>query len=272
MSCYKIETLHFDEPMFKTIDAAYVLTLENSNRRKNYMNQLNKFKPCKTVHIQHNKGYKKCKKKLCGQNSIYDLIDAFRVVFKNAEKYKGNILILEDDFFFSNKIKKKDIDRIEDFINNNSFDLYSLGLLPAFSYPVSLYHLRIKLFGCAHAFIFSPDFRKRIINIFDKKFCINKHIDHFFNKFKVYSYFKPLCFQIFPKTENQLLWGKNYTGIDLIDNKSRNLLITFIRILNLHRNEQPGFNIFYILSILLPIIILYFFIYKIYKVYKVLYL
>ena len=159
MSCYKIETLHFDEPMFKTIDAAYVLTLENSNRRKNYMSQLNKFKPCKTVHIQHNKGYKKCKKKLCGQNSMYDLIDSVITAFKNAEKYKGNILIFEDDFFFSNKIKKKDIDRIENFINDKPFDLYGLGFMPMFSYPVSFYHIRVKFFGCAHAIIFSPNIR-----------------------------------------------------------------------------------------------------------------
>ena len=56
MNCYNLETLNYKDGLFDDfIEATYVLTMENSDRRKDYMYQLEQFKPSSVVHIFHNK-------------------------------------------------------------------------------------------------------------------------------------------------------------------------------------------------------------------------
>ena len=100
---YRYEMIESNEGMFDNyIDIVYILTMENSNRREKYMNQINTYTPHKKILIQHNKGFKKCKKQLYKQTSLYDLNDAFYHAFLNAKEnnYK-NIIIFEDDFFLT---------------------------------------------------------------------------------------------------------------------------------------------------------------------------
>ena len=54
MGCYRKETIHYKYGLFDNmIDAVYVLTMEDSTRRNDYMYQLEMFKPCSKVHIMH---------------------------------------------------------------------------------------------------------------------------------------------------------------------------------------------------------------------------
>ena len=62
-NCYRFERISQDKNLFN-VDATYILTMENSNRKKQFMEQINKFSIGKNIFIQYNKGYKKCKKKM----------------------------------------------------------------------------------------------------------------------------------------------------------------------------------------------------------------
>ena len=63
--CYRFETLQLSTGKFdKCVSACYVLTMEGSKRRSKYLYQLKTFKPFSKIIIVHNKGFKKCKKKM----------------------------------------------------------------------------------------------------------------------------------------------------------------------------------------------------------------
>ncbi len=62
---YRYEMIENEKGMFDNfIDMVYILTMEDSNRKDSYMNQINTYKPHKNILIQYNKGYKKSVKKL----------------------------------------------------------------------------------------------------------------------------------------------------------------------------------------------------------------
>ena len=100
--CYKMQKYKFKNGMFdRSCDCCYVLTMENSKRKKKYMRQLKIFHPHSLVKIQTNKGFKKCKKTLREQKTPFDILDAYYNVFLDAKKNNyDHILVFEDDFFF----------------------------------------------------------------------------------------------------------------------------------------------------------------------------
>ena len=259
--CYKLETIEYKNTLFKSIDASYVLTMENSKRRKQYMEQLEKYKPTKTVYIQHNKGYKKCKKNLCKNNSMYDLSDANINVMKHSLKYKGNIIIFEDDFFFSKDMVKKDIVRIESFIKNNKFDCYSLGCLPITSIYIKPFHLRIYKFGGAHAMILSYDIRKKILNDYNKNICNIIMMDAYYSKYNCFTYYKPICYQIFPVTKNQLMWGQTSTKHIKFNKFIGKTLVGLSKITGIDKRAEPTFSLLNLFSRIYPMVSIFIFIY-----------
>ena len=104
-ACYKFEKLNYDSGLLDTnVDVTYIIHLENSGRYDNIIKQLEKYKPTKTIYILLNKGFSKCNK--TGIESSYaDLTDCYLQIFKHAQKQNfGNILILEDDFIFNEKV------------------------------------------------------------------------------------------------------------------------------------------------------------------------
>ena len=116
--CYKLEDIEFEKGLLDDcIDATYIIHLEgNEERRDNIKTQLSLYQPTKKIHILNNKGFKKCKKELKEQTPRYDLIDCFIHIFEDAkEKKYNNILILEDDFIFSEEMKKQN--NVEEIIN-----------------------------------------------------------------------------------------------------------------------------------------------------------
>jgi hypothetical protein len=235
-SCYHFEKIYFNnsKDILLNIDATYIIHLENNGRLDSVMNQLNEFRPTKEVFILHNKGYKKCDKDGYINKPALDLIDAFLYIFKDAQQknYK-HVLVLEDDFIFSNRIKDKKVQQhIMNFINREKYDIYALGCIPALQKAYNN-NVSISLYGGAtHAMIYSRDCIDKTLQI-DRKSITDW--DGFTGQtFRKYMYNEPLCYQLFPETENQKYWGKNVVGI--------------IKLLKLDTQVEPGYSIAYIAS------------------------
>ena len=243
-SCYHFEKIEFNDSggggALLNIDATYVIHLENNGRLDSVRAQLNEFRPTKSVFILHNKGYKKCEKDGYINKPALDLVDAFLYIFKDAqEKDYKHVLILEDDFIFSNRIKDKKVQQnIMDFISNKNYDIYALGLLP-FGQYVYDNNTNISIFDCVgtHAIIYS---RKCINETLQKdRKSIQDWDAYTGSTYKKYMYNEPLCYQLFPETENYKYWGDNF----LI--KFRKYII---KLLKLDVQVEPGYSIAYVAS------------------------
>jgi hypothetical protein len=239
-SCYRFEKLVFDSnSAILNIDATYVIHLENNGRLNSVRRQLNEFRPTKEVFILHNKGYKKCKKEEYIDKPPLDLIDAFWHIFKDAQKkdYK-HILILEDDFIFNDKIKDKIVQQhIMNFVNNTKYDVYSLGLLPFLQSAYNNTTSICLLGGGMHSVIYSRECIDKVLQ--DDKRSIKDWDIYIATKFTKYMYNEPLCYQLFPETENQKHWG-NDIGV-----KTQKYAINKLK---LDVNVEPGYSTMYMVS------------------------
>ena len=257
MSCYKMIKLKLKKPNIglfdKYIDMCYILTMEDSSRTLQYIDQIKKYKIASNIIIQINKGYKKCNKKLYKQSSNHDLNDSYYNVYKHAKhnNYK-HILVLEDDFIFDKMILTdegaKAIESIGLFITNNIYDVYTIGPTIHISYPVSLKHHKCMLLTTSHSVIYSKHYINYFIDNYEKN-LITQSFDEYWNKLEIikYKYYKPFCYQLFYKTENSSSWPFSKFALYMST------------ILGLDRKPQPGFmitNIFFnILSFIIFIII-----------------
>jgi len=208
-NCYRTEILRFDSGLFDScIDMTYVVTMENSDRYDEFMEQLKIHKIASKVIVQYNKGYRNCKKKNVS-SSAYDLTDALRNIFTNALKnnYKS-VLVLEDDFFMDKtKYSSKDIDSICKFIRTKHPDVYNLGTIIHLSPPSFSSHPLALIYGMSHSIIYSERYMKHFIK--DAALGKIKHVDQYWNKYKFskYSYKYPIIFQTWPETTNMKDWG-----------------------------------------------------------------
>ena len=92
--CYYFELFKYDYGILDNfVDITYIITLEGNKRLENIYNQLSKIIPTKNIFIVHNKGYKKCHKKLFIYNSIYDIIDANMQILKHASNNNYNNIL-----------------------------------------------------------------------------------------------------------------------------------------------------------------------------------
>ena len=249
-NCYKFKHIKYEKGIFDSfIDATYILTLVGSDRIKNINKQLKYLIPTKNVFMVYNKGYKKCDKILYKQNSVYDIIDSNTNIFEHSLKKEfNNILILEDDFIFSEKLKNNNIiNEIKKFFysNENKAFYYNLGPIPKFFYPnINLFNNTYRGIYCilAHANIYN---KKCINEIFEN--INNKNIELSWDEYLIknynnYFYKYPLIYQTFPETENKQIWySEGY-----INSFLRLINDLRIKLLNLDKCPQPGFNILYI--------------------------
>jgi hypothetical protein len=239
-SCYHFEKIEYAKGLFdETVSATYIIHLEGNGRLAHIKDQLEKYQPTKTVYIVHNKGFKKCQKKLIEQISYQDLSDAFLQAFKHATTHNyGNILILEDDFIFSPEIQTpKTIHNINSFLIEKSEEefIYYLGCNPIFIVPYNYYTYYSLHSLSMHGIIYSKQTIRKKLDVQYKHWdvIISKNIS---NK---YLYYKPLCYQTYPDTENKLSWSEK-----------DNFLISYIKHgiihgLNLNNMPEPGFTILY---------------------------
>jgi hypothetical protein len=216
------------------------------------MEQLNYYKPSKTVYILFNKGFKNCKKNDIIKLPAQDITHAFLHVFKdaNVKKY-DSILILEDDFIFNEKIKISDKqENINSFLNKykNTNTVYYLGCIPYLQIPLfSKYHNRVLLSTGSHSIIYTKKSRELILddlkNLDDWDIYINLYAP-----VKRYIYYEAMCYQLFPETENSKTWGQT-NGYDIRSAKILNQLFKF---LHLDTKVEPGYSILYIFSKIIP--------------------
>jgi len=254
--CYTFEKNTYTSGLLDPcVDATYIIHLKDNGRLEHIREQLEQVQPTSTVYIAHNKGFKKCDKKLIEQASYQDLTDAFLQCFKHADSQGyNNILILEDDFIFSPDIKNiPDINSICQFVSSKEGDafIYYLGCIPVLIFPYDSSHYSSLKSLTYHSVIYSKKARSKITDFSDKHWdvIVEKNIG------SRYLYYKPLCYQLFPETENKKEWADKDSGIvTWIKN-------AFIKGLSLDKEAEWGFFIIYFLAklimVLLFIIILF---------------
>ena len=255
-NCYAFEKHNFNKgDLDEIIDATYVIHLKDNGRYESILEQLNYYQPTKLVYIIINKGFKKCSKSDFIKIPSDDLIDANLQVLKHSQKMNyNNILVLEDDFIFDPKIKeplhKKNL---INFLNNNTNNpyVYLLGCVPMLLIPYNYYHYKPFLSGGMHSVIYN---KKMIEIILSTKQTTISDWDEFgiWYNYK-YTYYTPLCYQLFPVTENSKSWGgRNNFIISYI----KQLGPIFLHSLNMDKSIEPGYSILYIFSKLLFVLII----------------
>ena len=274
--CYRFEHMKYinnnDIIFKKTIDATYVIHLEGNGRHESVIKQLNDYHLTNDVYILYNKGFKKCKKT---DNIIYpeyDLTDAFFQIFKHANKNNyENVLILEDDFILDSKIKN--INHINDINNflikkkDKSF-IYFLGCIPALSLPYIEIKNTYRVLSSLgmHSVIYSKKYRENLLRDYDKisKKDYMKDWDNINNLYSVnrFMYYTPICYQLFPETDNKKTWGAS----SKIEQFGTYIPRATIYIMGLDKNIQPGYSIIYSISKIIPILLLILFILIIYTI------
>lgn len=274
--CYNFNKITYANGLLDdAVDATYIIHLEGNGRYEDILKQLDLYQPTKIVYIVFNKGYKKCSKDENITLPAHDLVDAFLQIFKDA-KYKNydNILVLEDDFIFSEKIK--DIStriNVCTFLNNHKNDnfQYLLGCMPLIKMPYTFdgnHFISIVSLG-THACVYSKTNRTQLLKK-EQKNITDWDIYNCFNN-RRYSYYQPLCYQLFPDTENSDNWGKS----NYLYYLSGLTIKKIFKFLKLDAQIEPGYSFFYLFSkivffILLFIVLLIIFL-IIYHVYNFIY-
>ena len=240
-----------------SVDATYIIYLEgNNDRYNNIIKQLNNIVPTDTIYILFNKGWKKGIKRSYITNSAIDLIDANITCFNHANKKNyNNILILEDDFVFDNKLK--DINVIKNIDNfllskiDTSFSFY-LGTIPFIFYPYNLY-INKSIFNIyTHSIIFSKKYRNNVLNYNYKNLICWDLFQIFFN-FNRYYYNIPLIYQTIEETENSNNW--------LVPKFVRKAWLYLSKITKCDKDPRLFFKILYTLSYIFTIFIIFIIIY-----------
>ena len=255
--CYRFETIEYKDGILnECVDATYIIHLEGNGRLDAIHYQLELYHPTNQVYILFNKGYKTCEKTVSSPG--HDLIDAFLQCFQHAKSNGyGNIFILEDDFIFSEEIKHKwHIDAISSFIKEKTDFMYLLGCLPFLQIPASFDMQHYSAVSCGtHAVIYDKNCREQLMNLDPSQIS---DWDVFLNTryfYKRYCYYLPLCFQLFPPTENSNRWGQDNFLLFFLGQ----ILFKVIQMLNLNERVEPGYSIFYgaskIISVVLIVLI-----------------
>ena len=247
--CYSVYHLQVDSPTLfdDCVDATFVLTMEGSTRANKFMEQLYKFRPTKNVYIIFNKGYKTCDKLDIHDNKIMksniDLIDAYVYMLKFSKQMNFKyVLNLEDDFHFQDDILKNPnhSEEICKFIKFKKPSVYSLGNFNAISLDIFSIHKRPLEIAPAHALILNVDLIDNLLTEFlekqgTKNFQLKSIDTSFMSKVpNSFFYFKPICRQTFPMSENRKEWDNTITNF-------------FIKLLYLDTHYE-GWDIMYFLT------------------------
>tara|TARA_B100001250_G_scaffold411918_1_gene441786 strand:- start:103 stop:945 length:843 start_codon:yes stop_codon:yes gene_type:complete len=265
--CYEYKKFKYNDGIFKNIDATYIINLKNNGRLPHIKNQLKKYHPSDITYIAFNKGYRKCKKDESITNSALDLIDANRNILNHSiENKHDTILILEDDFEFDKKVKIKiHRNNIDEFISENIRNkfIYYLGTLPVIKSYSKNNHQHIYASAGTHACIYSKAMKHNLLSNIENQSDWDGYVTKY--PFSQYSYFIPLCYQLFPETENQKSWADH---IPIIGSSYRYILINTLKSLKLDTQVQPGYDIMYKSSEIIFTLIIIAFLIIIYKLLK----
>jgi hypothetical protein len=262
--CYTYKKQSFSDPFLTSVDATYIIHLENNERLPAIEEQLRHFHPTRDVFIVYNKGFKKCDKVLKQQDSMNDLKDVnLNILQHSIDNNYSTILILEDDFQFSEEILSKNTsNEVNRFLIENSGNelIYYLGCLPTMNYFTSLNHVRLFISLGAHACIYTHPVKEKLIKNAEKVMDWDGYLNS--NPFiPRYRYKTPLCYQIFPPTENQSNWENGmYFGKYIVY-----IMLFVISRLGLDKEPEPGFTHAYYLSYFFSYIGVFVLLYLVYK-------
>lgn len=253
--CYHYKKrVYTDGILNGAIDATYIIHLKDNGREPDIEKQLSEYHPTNTVYIVINKGYKTCPKNLPDQTPPHDLTDAFLQIFQHANKENYNhILILEDDFLFHPNIKDPTIQRdVCEFLQTKRTYkcVYYLGCLPYIQSMGLSNHNRLYMSIGTHACVYSKPLRNHILESYAQTDIVDWDLFHNCNSFRYprYIYSQPLCYQLFPPTENAKHW---YNPLGLAD-----IIKYFHKKFDLDKQVEPGHQYFYGLSKFIYVFIL----------------
>ena len=257
--CYQFDHNQYTDGIFDAIGATYIIHLEGNGRYEEIQKQLSEYHPTNELYIVRNKGYKKCQKSEHINAPALDLVDAFLQIFKHAAAQNYDyILILEDDFIFDPSVKDaQHVNNIQRFLKKHHGEnfQYLLGCIPLLQIPYT-YTTRIAMLsGGTHSCIYSKSNRDFIlkqspasIRDWDIHSCF-----HLFTKsIPRYMYYKPLCYQLLPQTENSEQWGKHNIFLYYF---CKTTMFIF-KLLRLDTQIEPGYSFIYSFSILFAFVIL----------------
>jgi len=267
--CYRFELLEsphglFDSLYEESIEATYIIHWEGKGCLKQVKAQLETFRPTRKIYLLHHQVYQKCEKTPDIDKLLLEVVDANLRIFQHAQKRGyGNILVLEDDFQFNTQILLPEHrDEVASFLteHKNEDFLYKLGCLPIFMIPTDIYmkHYLVGIGMGMHAVVYSRKLRERILKTNGKQLKDWNRYHSLYSR--SYTYDKPLCYQLFPSTENQKQWETD----DWYSKPFVLLGSEIIKALNLDTQIEPGYSYFYSFSkflvgllILLMILILW---------------
>jgi hypothetical protein len=250
MDCYRLEEVDGENPLFQQIDATYVIHLEDNGRLGTVKKELREFYPSKNTCILFNKGFKRCNKDLPKNESQFDIVDANLFIFRDAQRkqYK-NILVLEDDFFFHKEIRaNENCTRVDEFIEGKQDDTctYFLGCLPFLALPcdTDFKHYALLFGTTCHSVIYSQKYREEILLVEQGKILDWDIFQWFFQPSSRYMYHMPLCYQLFPVTDNSKNWGNQTPFMKL----GGSIGFQIFQLIKLDVQVDPGYSSCYFLS------------------------
>ena len=232
---YRFETQEYTDGLF-SVDAAYVIHLEHNGRLPQLTQELAARHPANVVHILFNPGYKKMAKDLPQQAPAHDLVHAYKHVFKDArERGYDRVLVLEDDFMFRKDLHLSDAAKVNAYLetHSNRRMMYQLGCIPGLMVPVggSTY---LTIACGTHACVYTRKLRDHVLQykgyIRDWDFFMTFHSLR-------YAYSIPLCYQLYPATENSDHWMPLFGYTDFLKK--------LIRLVGLDKRAEPAFSICY---------------------------
>ena len=262
-NCFTLVTYNYENELFKSVDMGYVIHLDNpkyNKRKQEFLKELETYKPCKSVKIVLNKGFKRCKKDKMINTPAKDLTDVYFFILKHARQNNFNrIAIFEDDFKFEKDILNKSVyEEIDNYLKNGEYDIYSLG---GIIYNLSLFslfstHMKVNNTTMSHACIYNKTFIDRMLDEI-KQENVN-HIDQTFKLFNVKLYKKMVSYQLMSPTENAATWDPNQNATS-----HKNMRMTHL--------SSKGYEINYSLMkslIVTKVIVFLIFVFSILEIYK----
>lgn len=213
--CTRDEVLTFsDHVLFPSIPVTYVITIEGSHRYNKLLQQLHEYRPTRTVIIVHHKSMSECKRPKWVTTPSLDLWQNNLAIAKRDPH--SPVIILEDDVQFLPTVHEY-AEHIDTLIANNECEVYSLGALPAISFPSSNKDMTVLYGGSAHAMLYSARGRQRLVRDYsnDTSYKVSPFVHYIFawlHDTEMYAMLhalaplKPCAVQSHPFTENQKEW------------------------------------------------------------------
>lgn len=214
-TCYRYEVVHLGIGIMEDIiDAAYVMTLENSPRVTEMVTRLQQLTPLSSVVVQYNKTYRNCNKSGIINTPNLDLHHAMRKAMQTALKQGSrHILLMEDDCeFLPKQFTRENAFYIKQLLReDDDIDAYLLGCIPMISVPkMNGKHMRIFRGGSTHAVLWTEKGMREFLKLPLRNGADEVYVDLLITtKLRVFAPSSPYAVQLITDTENSRNWMKN---------------------------------------------------------------